>query len=71
MTAPDWSQASCLGADPDSWFPDKGQGHNSETLTAIRVCQRCPLQLPCARLGIDERHGIWGGLTREHRREAA
>jgi WhiB family transcriptional regulator, redox-sensing transcriptional regulator len=61
-------QALCAQADPDAWFPDKGQ--HAVAKTAIRVCRACPVRAQCldyALSGADTwggiATGIWGGTT--------
>jgi len=61
----DWTQALCLQVDPDLWFPEKG--HADLARAAKRICATCPIQLPCARLGEGEVHGVWGGISRNGR----
>jgi len=59
-----WSEAACLGADPELFFPESG--NNSRN--AQRICATCPVQKECARDGADELYGIWGGTSVEERR---
>jgi len=61
--------ATCAKAgDPNSWFPPPGQV-SAESQAAVEVCRTCPVRLPCLEFAIDnnERHGIWGGLTKTER----
>ena len=50
-------------ADPTLW--------SSERLTdlnrAAQACAGCPLLDPCAEAGVDEVHGVWGGIVRDRR----
>jgi hypothetical protein len=66
-TAGWWQAAYCRGADPDIFFPLPGDQAGIEL--ALRICESCPVQVPCRRyaLGRRERYGIWGGLTEESR----
>lgn len=58
----------CAQADPDAWFPEKGQ--KDVARAAAIVCARCPVRRPCLdyALAIREPHGIWGGTTSRQRR---
>jgi Transcription factor WhiB len=66
---PPWTeQALCAQADPDTWFPRKGQ--NDLVRTAKKVCARCPVRIECLdhALTIRDPNGIWGGTSPEERR---
>lgn len=56
----------CAQADPDAWFPDKGESARP----AKAVCRGCPVRTECLTYALEhgERHGIWGGLTERQRR---
>jgi WhiB family redox-sensing transcriptional regulator len=62
-----WAQrALCAHADPDAWFPGKGQ----RAMAATRIYIRCPVRPQCldyALSGADTwggiATGIWGGTT--------
>jgi WhiB family redox-sensing transcriptional regulator len=65
-------QALCAQADPDAWFPEKGQ--HAPAKTAIGICQACPVRTQCldyALSGADTwggiAAGIWGGTTPQER----
>jgi WhiB family transcriptional regulator, redox-sensing transcriptional regulator len=60
-------QALCAQADPDAWFPDKGQADLARA--AAKVCAHCPVAAECLAhaLATREPHGIWGGLTARQR----
>ena len=34
---------------------------------AKRICRGCPVRQACLVAGLNERHGVWGGLTRNER----
>jgi WhiB family redox-sensing transcriptional regulator len=65
-------QALCAQADPDAWFPTKGQ--HALAKTAIRVCRACPVRVPCLNYALSGADtwggiatGIWGGTTPQER----
>lgn len=68
-----WAErALCAQADPDAWFPEKGQ--RDLAATATRICGRCPVRTQCldyALSGADTwkgiTTGIWGGTTPQER----
>ena len=66
----DWrTRAACRGADPELWFPDRGD--HATITAALAVCAECPVRPEC----LDESlrlpastTGIWGGETDRGRR---
>ena len=63
----DWRvRALCAQADPEAWFPEKGES----TAQAKLVCSRCDVRTDCLQdaLDNDERFGVWGGLSERERR---
>ena len=68
-----WAErALCAQADPDAWFPTKGQ--HAIAKTATRICRQCPVRVQCldyALSGADTwggyATGIWGGTTPHER----
>jgi len=65
-------QALCAEADPDAWFPEKGQ--RGLAAIATRICGYCPVRAQCldyALSGADTwggiATGIWGGTTPQGR----
>jgi WhiB family redox-sensing transcriptional regulator len=74
VTIPErWAErALCAQADPDAWFPDKGQ--RDLAAIAVRICGHCPVRTQCldyALSGADTwggiATGIWGGTTPQQR----
>jgi WhiB family transcriptional regulator, redox-sensing transcriptional regulator len=61
--------ALCAQADPEAWFPEKGES----TRLAKVICRRCPVKAPCLEYALarNERFGVWGGLSERERRELA
>jgi WhiB family redox-sensing transcriptional regulator len=58
--------AACTGADPDLFFPDRGE----LALDAKAVCATCPVIEECLAHALThhEDHGVWGGTTPTERR---
>jgi hypothetical protein len=62
--------------DPDMWFPEtqlsvgrpSRKAHQDmveRAITAMNICQTCPVRAKCLELGMREEnieHGIWGGM---------
>lgn len=61
------TEARCLNADPDVFFPEKG----GSTREAKRICGECPVRPECLEWALenDERFGIWGGMSERERRK--
>lgn len=65
MNAPGWYEdAACQDTDPEAFFPDQSQ----QPFMAIALCNTCPVMAQCREAGMDERFGVWGGLTENDRR---
>ena len=58
-------QAACRDADPELFFPGKGESARP----AKKVCRACRVRRDCLGYALerDERHGVWGGLTEAER----
>ena len=64
---PLWTErAACIGQPIEVFFPGPWPAKSTE---ALAVCQRCAVLDECADYGLNEYHGIWGGMT-EGEREA-
>lgn len=54
----------------DFWFSpanQKKEGHvqrAQRVAQALSICDECPVKLKCYEVGLDEKHGIWGGVDR-------
>lgn len=61
------TEAKCLNADPDVFFPEKG----GSTREAKRICAECTVRVACLEYALehDERFGIWGGMSERERRK--
>ena len=63
---PAWqAQAACRGAGADAFFPERGENY----LGVLRICSTCPVREQCLDFGINEKDGVWGGLTGRQRRK--
>lgn len=63
---PNWrDNASCLGMDPEIFFPDE-----DKSAPAKAVCAACPVSSQCLDWAITsgQRYGVLGGMTAEERR---
>jgi WhiB family transcriptional regulator, redox-sensing transcriptional regulator len=60
-----FAEAACISADPDVFFPDKGE-HSEE---AQAICGACPVRVDCLEYAIAEdiHDGVWGGVTERKR----
>lgn len=74
---PAWhASALCAQTDPESWFPEKGQGDRAKAARAVcngnpaRNVPPCPVREECLAYALehDERFGIFGGVTERERR---
>lgn len=77
--APDWTDAACRSEswDPEMWWATARVGATDfeklmarrDREIAVHVCGTCPLVQACGQYALDndQREGIWGGLTPEHR----
>lgn len=62
----EWTrQGLCTQADPEIFFPPKG----NPGIRAKQICAGCPVRAECLAYAIeaDEEFGIWGGLNRAER----
>jgi hypothetical protein len=58
-----WQEhARCAGAGLELFFPDGG-----DTRRAKAFCAGCPVWSECLAYGLEEDHGVWGGLNRAER----
>ncbi|AWS42688.1 MULTISPECIES: WhiB family transcriptional regulator [Streptosporangium] len=67
-----WSRrSSCLGEDPELFFPVSSEGPGQvQYERAKAVCRRCPVRGRCLEyaLSTQQMYGVWGGTTPEERR---
>jgi WhiB family redox-sensing transcriptional regulator len=66
--------AACRGMDSSFFFhPEKERGpaRAAREERAKQVCRRCPVLEPCRwhALAVQERYGVWGGLSESEREE--
>lgn len=55
-------RARCSGAGSEVFFPEGG-----DTRRAKAFCAGCQVWADCLLYGLDEDHGVWGGLNRAER----
>jgi hypothetical protein len=55
-------RARCAGTDNEVFFPDGG-----DTRRAKAFCAGCKVWSDCLLYGLEEDHGVWGGLNRAER----
>lgn len=63
---PPWFvDAECLYADPEAFFPHKGQSAQP----AVAVCNRCPIRERCLEFAVENEQdiGVWGGMSERQR----
>ncbi|WP_202376293.1 WhiB family transcriptional regulator [Mycobacterium intracellulare] len=65
-----WHEAACKGMPLSMFFPE----HGRNAFAAKKVCQTCPVSQQCLQDAIEheepwQRHGIFGGLSRQEREE--
>lgn len=65
--AMEWvEKARCKEVGTETFYPEKSDHIGSRKARAI--CSRCEVKAECLEYGINEEHGIWGGLTSVERR---
>jgi WhiB family transcriptional regulator, redox-sensing transcriptional regulator len=65
------TEAACLSADPDLFFPISTAGPAEKQIArAKRICAGCAVRRECLEFALahDQMYGIWGGTTPEDRR---
>lgn len=61
----DWSKAACKDEDPEPFFPfDTTEISVAQADRAKKICESCPVKMPCLGLAIDGRikRGVRGGI---------
>jgi WhiB family redox-sensing transcriptional regulator len=61
------AQAHCLGVNPEVFFPERGD--MAAFRTAVAICHRCPVTEQCLEENIDEKDGVYAGLSGAQRRK--
>lgn len=59
-----YDQAKCRGLNPQVFFPERG----GSTAQALAICAECPIRELCLQLNLNERAGVWGGMTGRQRK---
>lgn len=68
---PRWiEEGRCRGVETSYWFADDEDVSDSTRRFAVEYCETCPVRLQCLSFAVlnNEKHGVWGGSTRRHRR---
>ena len=72
VNAASWqTEAACLSADPDLFFPISTTGPAEKQIArAKRICAGCAVRSECLEFALahDQMYGIWGGTTPDDRR---
>jgi WhiB family redox-sensing transcriptional regulator len=55
--------AACKGRPVALFYPEP----SISVEPAKRICRGCPVRQACLVAGLNERHGVWGGMTRNER----
>jgi WhiB family transcriptional regulator, redox-sensing transcriptional regulator len=63
-----YDQAACRDADPDIFFPEKGEW--TRAIEAKAICGSCPVREECLQWALEtgQLFGTWGGLGERERR---
>lgn len=68
VTDREWvDQALCREMDTATFFP--GQHERASVVRACKICKKCPVQDRCLEYGLEEEHGVWGGVSGRQRRK--
>lgn len=69
----DYSQASCLDADPDIFFSNDDYVYDKKIVAQAKlICRGCPIKDACLAEAMEGRYqGVWGGLTEADRTRRA
>lgn len=61
------SQANCTSVDTEAFYDTEESNMKKQ---AAKYCSSCPVQNQClyTAIAIDERYGVWGGLTPRQRK---
>lgn len=61
-------EAACREADPDLFFPSRGE--TIKISQAKAICRECPVRVACLDYAVEagERFGVWGGTCERERR---
>jgi len=60
--------ANCIDAPPDTCFPEDNEEEYSYSISR-KLCEECPVAGFCLEIGLNERWGMWGGLTPTERQK--
>lgn len=58
----------CFGKNADLWYPPLESDTPELYYSVSRVvCRQCPVWRECLQDGLEEKYGLWGGLTPQER----
>jgi hypothetical protein len=65
----DWLKANCKGINTELFYmeTDELAERKIQTTMIRRVCFTCPIQKACLQEGLNEKWGVWGGLSAQER----
>jgi WhiB family transcriptional regulator, redox-sensing transcriptional regulator len=67
LARPEWHRrAACRGVGADAFYPERYR----DLQPARAMCEACPVRAQCAEAGVDDEHGVWGGVTPGERSRA-
>lgn len=66
---------ACAETDPELFFPQEGLDFSGKNISkyvnlsaAKKICESCPLKIPCLQYALENTEiGVWGGTTEEQR----
>jgi WhiB family redox-sensing transcriptional regulator len=65
-----WTQAACLSADPELFFPISSAGPARAQVDAAKaICGGCEVRPECLSFAVatGQLHGVWGGMSADER----
>lgn len=60
------AEGNCLGVDAEVFFPERGDMVGFRT--AVAICEGCPVKAQCLEENLDEKDGVYAGLSGAERR---
>ena len=65
---------ACVNEDPELFFPEgdpRSARYRAQVVAAKLVCKECVIEAKCLEVALEsnEEFGIWGGMTKEERKD--